>query len=187
MLARTSLGMTGRQIALLTGRRSHSGVIEALNRLTDQGLVNRVELNRAFLFSLNREHLAADAVIALAGLRAELIKRIRGEVSSWSVAPIHASLFGSMARGDGDTSSDIDLFVVRPAGTLDDDHVWRSQVDSLTGNIESWTGNRASVAEVAEPEIAGWRSDPPAVVESLRRDAVPLDGSNLDDLLAGVP
>jgi predicted nucleotidyltransferase len=187
VLARTSSGMTGRQVALLTGRRSHSGVLDALNRLTEQGLVKRVELNRAALFSLNRDHLAADAVIALSGLRAELITRIREAVSTWALQPIHASLFGSVARGDGDTSSDVDIFLVRPAAILDDDARWRDQVDALAARIESWTGNRVSVAEVAEPELARWRTDPPAVAEALHRDAVPLGGGSLEDVLMGVP
>jgi DNA-binding transcriptional ArsR family regulator len=185
VLARTSAGMTGRQIALLTGRRSHSGVLDALNRLTEQGLVRRVEVGRAFLFSLNREHLAADAVLALAGLRRELLKRIRGEISSWALAPVHASLFGSMARGEGDSRSDVDLFVVRPTDVLDDDPTWSSQIDGLAARIESWTGNRASIAEVTESQIGEWRETPPAIVHNLRRDALRLGGIELDDVLTG--
>lgn len=120
-LAGTTMAMTGRQVALLTGRKSHSGVLDALHRLADQGLVDRAELNRALLFSLNREHLAAGPVLKLAGLRAELVARLRREIEGWEIAPIHASLFGSTARGDGDSRSDIDLFVVRPVAILDED------------------------------------------------------------------
>ena len=181
-LAGTSMAMTGRQVAVLTGRSSHSGVLDALGRLTKQGLVDRVELNRASLFSLNREHLAAPAVIALAGLRAELVARIRGDIAVWEVAPIHASLFGSAARGDGDTRSDIDLFVVRPADLLEDEGCWRAQLDRLTAKIERWTGNRASISEVSEPEIARLGSNPPPIVAQLRSDAILLGGQPLTDL-----
>jgi Nucleotidyltransferase domain len=182
-LAGTSMAMTGRQVAVLTGRRSHSGVLDALNRLTQQGLVDRVELNRASLFSLNRDHLAASAVIELAGLRTELFERIRAEIATWEPMPIHASLFGSTARGDGDTRSDIDLFVVRPADILDDDGCWRAQLEGLAARIERWTGNRASISEVAEPEISRLSSDPPPIVEQLRSDAIVLAGRALSDLL----
>ncbi|HEY4810856.1 MAG TPA: nucleotidyltransferase domain-containing protein, partial [Solirubrobacteraceae bacterium] len=89
-------------------------VLDVLHRLTEHGLVTRVELNRAFLFALNREHLAAPAVLALAGLRGALFNRIERELKTWQIAPVHVSLFGSTARGDGDTHSDIDLFIVRP-------------------------------------------------------------------------
>lgn len=183
-LAGTSMAMTGRQVALLTGRSSHSGVLDALNRLSTQGLVDRVELNRASLFSLNRDHLAAPAVIALAGLRTELVARIRAEIAAWAIAPIHASLFGSTARGDGDTRSDIDLFVVRPACVLEDDGCWRAQLDGLAARIERWTGNRASISEAAEPEISRLRSDPPPIVDELRSDAILLGGQTLTGLLA---
>jgi predicted nucleotidyltransferase len=187
VLARNSAGMTGRQIALLTGRRSHSGVIEALNRLTEQGVVSAVELNRASLYSLNRAHLTADAVIALSSLRAELIARIRRRISEWDRAPLHASLFGSIARGDGGTSSDIDLFVVRPSPTADDDPIWRGQLDALRTDIESWTGNRAAFTEVSEPEVSAWVADAPPIVSEIRRDAIFLGGSALDEIVAWLP
>ncbi len=182
-LAGTSMAMTGRQVAVLTGRRSHSGVLDALDRLTRQGLVDRVELNRASLFSLNRDHLAAPAVIALAGLRTELITRIRRDIAGWEIATIHASLFGSAARGDGDTQSDIDLFVVRPAAILEADGGWRAQLGGLADKIERWTGNRASISELAEPEISRLSTNPPPIVAQLRSDAILLAGSALTDLL----
>lgn len=182
-LAGTSMAMTGRQIAVLTGRRSHSGVLDALNRLTVQGLVDRVELNRASLFSLNRDHLAAPAVIALAGLRTELVVRIRDDLAGWEIAPIHASLFGSAARGDGDTQSDIDLFVVRPSAILEEDACWRAQLAGLAEKVERWTGNRASISEVAEPEISRLSTHPPRIVAQLRSDAILLVGRALTDLL----
>jgi hypothetical protein len=175
-LAGTTMAMTGRQVALLTGRKSHSGVLDSLNRLTEQGVVDRVELNRAFLFTLNRDHLAAPAVIALAGLRAELISRLRSLIAGWKIAPIHASVFGSTARGDGDTRSDVDVFIVRPAAILEEDLHWRGQIDDLVDKTERWTGNRASISEVPETEIPRLRSDPPPIVESLRSDAIALSG-----------
>jgi predicted nucleotidyltransferase len=182
-LAGTRMGMTGRQVALLTGRKSHSGVLDALHRLADQGLVKRVELNRAFLFSLNREHLAADAVLELAGLRAELLARLRREIEGWEIAPIHASLFGSTARGDGDSHSDIDLFVVRPEGILDEDPVWRTQLDGLAAKIERWTGNRASMSDIAEGEIPRLSAERPPIVEALSSEAVHLAGLPVASLL----
>src|ERR1700730_1978368 len=94
VLAASSMTMTGRQIALLTGRKSHSGVLDVLNRLTEHGLVDRVELNRANLYSLNRDHLAANAVIELAGMRSTLLDLMREEIAAWEIAPVHASLFG---------------------------------------------------------------------------------------------
>jgi predicted nucleotidyltransferase len=183
VLAGTSRGLTGREVALLAGRSSHSGVLAVLNRLSDQGLVTRVELNRASLFELNRDHLAAPAVEELAGLRTTLVNRIRGSIEAWAITPVHSSLFGSFARGDGDEHSDIDLFIVRPSATADDDPRWREQVDELASKIERWTGNRAAMHEVSNLELPRLSVDQPPIVSQLHADAILLQGPDLSTLL----
>ena len=85
VLAGTTRPLTGREIARLVGRRSHSGVLDTLDRLTEHGLVDREEAGRAFLFTLNREHLAAPAVDLLAQMRGELLDRLTHLVDSWKI------------------------------------------------------------------------------------------------------
>jgi predicted nucleotidyltransferase len=183
VLAGTTRGLTGREVALLTGRTSHSGVLDVLNRLTEHGLVQRVELNRAHLYSLNRDHLAAEVVEALAGLRAKLFEKIREAIDEWAVPPVHVSLFGSTARGDGDTYSDIDLFVVRPATVLPGEPRWREQLDGLAERIERWTGNAVTMLEFPETELARPTSDEPPIFAELRSDAIVLSGPSASTLL----
>jgi predicted nucleotidyltransferase len=179
VLAGADLAMTGRQIALLTGRTSHSGVLEVLNRLTEHGLVKRVELNHAYLFSLNRDHIAADAVMELAGLKGKLLQAIRHEIGSWSIPPIHASLFGSAARGDGDTSSDIDLLLVRSAAVAPEDPEWQEQLETLEEHIRGWTGNLAAIIQTSESDL---RLNA-ARIAVLGEDAITLSGPNIATLL----
>jgi predicted nucleotidyltransferase len=183
VLARTTGVLTGREVAALTGRRSHSGVLDSLHRLTEHGLVTRVELNRAYLFTLNREHLAAPAVEILMGMRVELLRRLRGELDSWEIAPAHVSMFGSAARGDGDTGSDIDLLVIRPGDVADDNATWRAQLADLKDQIRRWTGNHAQIVELADEEVIRLREDERAIVAALRSDAVVLYGSEIAALL----
>lgn len=183
VLAGSRRPMTGREIARLTGRTSHRGVLEVLSRLVEHGLVERQEAGRAFLFTLNREHLAAPAVDVLAGMRAELLRRIRAAVAAWEIQPANVSLFGSAARGEGDTHSDIDLFVVRPDEVSDEDSHWRRQIDELTREIQRWTGNRASIAEAAASELDRLRTDDRAIVDELRSDGIVLGGAGLAQLL----
>jgi len=179
VLAGTSRPLTGREVARLTGRASHAGVLEVLNRLAEHGLVDRQEAGRALLFTLNREHLAAPAVDILAGMRTELFNRIREAISRWQVAPLHVSIFGSTARGKGDTRSDIDLFIVRAKGVSQDDSRWRAQLDALARRIERWTGNRAGISEVAEEDLTQLRDEHPPIVAELRSDAIVLSGSGI--------
>jgi predicted nucleotidyltransferase len=184
VLAMTSRGLTGREVALLTGRTSHSGVLDVLHRLSEHGLVDRVELNRSYLFSLNRAHVAAPAVTILAGLRDELLDRIRRLLGTWSVPAVHASMFGSAARGDGDAHSDIDLLIVRSNAIGREHEGWREQLDVLEDSIGLWTGNRAAVQEISEPELALISAEQRPIVEELRRDALVLSGPDITTMLS---
>lgn len=136
------------------------------------------------LYTLNRDHLAADPAVALTRLRSALLGRMIGELESWEIKPIHASLFGSAARGDGDTSSDIDIFMVRPQGTHEDDEQWRSQINSLTDAVLKWTGNHAGISEVSKSDVTRFARERPPIVEDLERDALPLVGSPVTDLFS---
>src|SRR4051794_10747130 len=81
-LAGTRRPLTGREVARLAGRRSHVGVRDVLARLVEQGLVDRQEAGSALLYTLNREHLAAPAVAVLAGMRSDLVRRLRTEIET---------------------------------------------------------------------------------------------------------
>lgn len=183
VLAGTTKPLTGREVARLAGRSSHSGVLDVLNRLAEHGLVDRAEAGRAMLFTLNREHLAAPAVTVLATMRDELHDRIRGALDAWTIKPVHLSMFGSAARADGDVDSDIDLFVVRPSAIAEDDGRWRDQLGNLSRRVERWTGNRVGIAEMHESELARLsRRDSPIGAE-LRSDAIRLHGPEVTQLL----
>lgn len=176
-LAGTTMALTGRQVALLTGRKSHSGVLAVLNRLTEHGLVSRIELNHASLFALNRDHLAAPAVEILAGMRKALFDELRKVIDDWSITPVHVSLFGSAARGDGDTRSDFDLLVVRPDSIDQDEPAWRSQIDDLADLILRRTGNHASVVERDDSGMERLRTAEAPILSEMLADAFVLSGS----------
>jgi predicted nucleotidyltransferase len=182
VLAGTELGLTGREVAAMAGRASHKGVLNSLHRLTAHGLVKRVPLNRAYLFALNRDHIAADAVELLMALRPKLFERIEEAIGSWEVPPMHASVFGSTARGDGGLDSDIDLLIVPPPGAAGDER-WQGQVDALRDQIETWTGNQANIVERSETQVAELVRQERPIVAELRSDAIVLAGRDVASLL----
>ncbi len=184
VLARTTRAQTGREVALAAGR-SPSGVRPVLDRLAEQGLVDSERAGRAYVYTLNREHLAAPAVEALAGLRPALIDRLRQEIAEWSITPSHVSLFGSAARGDGDAASDVDLFVVRPEGVDAEDSAWRGQLDKLAEGVRRWTGNHAGIAELSTDQLATLRKRRPPALKDLDADAITLSGPDVGALLWG--
>lgn len=165
--------MTGRHVARMIGA-SPSGALRALSRLVADGLVRERAAGRARLFSLNRDHLAAQAVECLAGLRQRLLDQLRDQIDRWEVAPVHASLFGSAARRDGSAASDIDVFLVRSDGA--NRAGWDSQVDALRDSIERWTGNRAQIVELGEEDLAENIASGTPVLADIKRDAVDLAG-----------
>lgn len=185
VLRRTTRPLTGRDVARLASRGSTAGIRKALARLTAHGIIQAEEAGRAILYTLNREHLAFPALEALASMQTELKRRLSTEIGDWSLQPNHVSIFGSAARADGNTSSDIDLFVVRPTGVGEEDPVWREQLALLASHTFSWTGNRLAVSEVDTRGLRRLRQERPSVVEDLREDAITLAGRDINLKLGG--
>lgn len=182
VLAGSTRPRTGREIARLA-TRSHPAVQKVLDRLTEHGLVEQRPAGRSFVYTLNRDHLAAPAVEALADMRAGLFGRLRVAVGDWAVQPLHASVFGSTARGDGDAESDIDLFVVRPDNVSPENPTWRQQLEDLGDAVKRWSGNHAGISEVDAADVARLVAENPPIVSDLRADAVELAGEPVRRLL----
>lgn len=171
VLAATSRALTGRQIQRLARRGGVSGVAATLERLVTSGLVLAEPAGRAILYRANREHLAWPVVEAAVGLRQALLHHLAESIAGWTPPPQKAALFGSAARADGSTRSDIDLLFVRKGPSSD---VWERQVDTLIAQIRAWTGNDAQVVDL-DPDV--WQrmvaeSDP--LVESVQADGIDL-------------
>lgn len=178
-LAGTTGQMTGRHIARVVRRGSRPAVTAALEQLVAQGIVLRTDVPPAHLYSLNREHVAYPAVAALANTRPELLARLKGAFESWAVPPVHASLFGSAARADGDTDSDIDIFLVRPRSVDEEDATWQRQTDELSTAVAAWTGNPLSLIEFSDKRVMEMTRD---ALAPMLDDGVLLWGTSLSAL-----
>lgn len=175
-LARLEQPVSRRHLAELAGVApgNASGVIEELVR---SGLVSEMVAGRSSMVALNRQHLAAGPVVALAGLRGELIRRLRDRLAEWADLT-GAWLFGSVARGDADGDSDIDLLLV--VNDLDTP-AFAERLAGLGSDVRAWTGNDL---QVIEHDVRSWqallRGGNP-LVEQVRRDGISLapDASSL--------
>jgi hypothetical protein len=178
--------MSTREIAHALSGRSFEGVRKSLDRLVGQGIVNREPAGNALMHRLNREHVGAAAVIVLAGMRSELWHRLRTALAEWDPPAVHASVFGSAARGDGTAASDIDVFIVRPHAVSGDDSRWRDQVDTAIRHLHAWSGNPVSTVEQDEQELRELlaAAAPPRIIEELRRDGIDVAGVPIRTLLS---
>jgi predicted nucleotidyltransferase len=210
VLARAGRPLTVGEVAAESVRGSEIGIRRCLARLVDQGIVRATEMGRNRVHELNREHLAAPAAQLLADLRRELWKRLRREIRNWSVAPYHACVFGSAARGDGGDESDVDLLLVhqlfpgdpdipRQATVLrtmavklsaplswseKDATRWIGQVDRLRERVLSWTGNRLQVVDVSYAEWVS-RSPDEGIWTGIERDGIDVTPTFLPPLARG--
>ncbi len=184
VLAKTTRTLTGREVARLAGTGSVRGVRLVLARLVVQGLVIAEERGGAILYQANREHLAWPALERLARLRVALFEHLVDEIARWPIAPIHASVFGSAARGDGDASSDIDLLLVAPRDA--DAEGWTAQIDDLRLRVERWTGNHCQVFDIDEARLREHLDARDPLVDALLRDGIVVAGDPLKSLLIGL-
>ncbi|MDA8311079.1 MAG: nucleotidyltransferase domain-containing protein [Actinomycetota bacterium] len=154
-------------------------------------------MGRNRVHELNREHLAAPVAELLAKLRPELFSRIRAELSKWRPKPYYACVFGSAARADGGTTSDIDLLLVHapfpgdpkppkqkrigdslmqmfstpPPVVASEAKRWPAQIERLREKVRGWTGNPVQVVDLSWAEWVTHRGDP-GLFDEMRRDAI---------------
>jgi predicted nucleotidyltransferase len=184
VLSGTTRPLAGREIGRIIGKGSVNGVWNALNRLEGQGVILADHRSGATYYIANREHLAWPAIETLTRLRADLTARIGQEIERWEVGALHASIFGSTARGDAGRSSDVDLLLVQP-GSLDDAdaETWDEQVASLRDVVQRWTGNRCQTFIVDTSRLEEYVRAQDPLVRAWLEDGILLSGAPIRDLL----
>ena len=168
-LARLEQPISRRKLASIA-EVAPSNATEVLGELIVAGIVSESRAGRASLVELNPQHLAVPHVLALAGLRGELIRRLRDRMLTWENLR-GAWLFGSVARGDAHAGSDIDVLIVvddeRAAGLHD-------QLAQLHADVLGWTGNELQVVEHSEESWAELVTARNPLVAEIRDDGVVL-------------
>src|ERR1019366_4764281 len=120
---------------------------------------------------------AADAIVALTRLRPPIIEGLPAGLSGWSPAAVHASLFGSFARGGGPPRSDI-LVVIGPAGAADQE-ARPAQIEQRAADVLRWTGNRGHIVDPTPDTLAAMTAADDPLVVSWRADHLHPMGSRL--------
>lgn len=166
-LMRTGTPLTGRQVhGLLANELSLWTVQESLKALTALGLVDTQTVGRAGLHSVNEGHYAVAPLRLLLSPLAVLTEVVREVLDAEVKAAI---VFGSVARGEAGSDSDVDLAVIAKAG-------W-DQRTRLQEHVKTRLGNDCDVVVFTATEFARLASTNEPVVAAILADGVPLIGS----------
>lgn len=170
-LARLEQPVTRRQLAAAAGVAA-GNASTVIGELIQAGLVLETIAGRSSMVTLNRNHLAAAPILALANQRGELIRRLREQLSEWP--DLHqAWLFGSVARGDADSESDIDVLIVADDLESTDLH---ERLAELHTDVRSWTGNDLQLVEHSKSSWHKLVQAKNPLVEQIRQDGIALTG-----------
>jgi predicted nucleotidyltransferase len=175
--------VTGRQVHQLTGTGSEAGIRNVLTRLVEQGVVRATPVGNAYLYAVNREHVAWPSIKAMSEIRTLLFSRLRAEFDTWSPAPHSVALYGSAARQDGDTTSDIDLLLIRQTRIGADNTTWQEQTSRLRELVTAWTGNDCQLYDINRNDLSRMAIQADPLLTSWRRDAIPIAGADIRRIL----
>lgn len=173
VLARSDQEYSLTTLAGLIPHRSPAGIRIAALRLAEQGIVRHRVVGRSRLFTLNRDHLAASTIIELAHVRATFLTRLT-EACNRIPQLTYAALFGSAARGEMRTDSDIDLFFVLSGETTQETAAdVEEQIHELATRATAWTGNDVRPVIYHEDAI-----EPQPVLRAIAAEGITICGED---------
>jgi predicted nucleotidyltransferase/DNA-binding transcriptional ArsR family regulator len=182
VLSGTEETFTVRELSRLAGV-SPAYTAKVIGQLTEHGLVLAEKKGGIKLCQLNHAHLAAKAIVELVRLRARLHTLLIEEITAWPLAPFHASLFGSAARGDGDVHSDLDILLIRPNKKTFDNEQWSNQLFTTSMDLKSATGNEVSWLDITMADLKKTVQAKEPIVAEWQKDSVRLSGPSFRSLL----
>ena len=167
--------MSGRQAARLA-RVNHQACATALRRLEEAGLVQRQGSGQSQLFRLNRQHVVVrDLVLPLLAGERELFRGLLRRLGTLVAGRCaRAMVFGSVARGEEASESDLDLLLIAEGPT------GRRRAREAAGEVRAglWKewGVRvnAIVLTSREVELRGRRRDP--LIGAILREGIVVGG-----------
>lgn len=166
-LLRTDTPLTGRQVhTLVSDDYSLWTVQEALKALTQLGLIKTQTIGRAGVHTVNEDHFAVAPLRALLDPITTLTDAVRTSVGDQVETVI---LFGSIARGEADMGSDVDLAVLATAG-------WDGRPD-LEDAVRLRLGNDCDVLAFTPHDFTRLAAAGEPVVRDILADGIALIGS----------
>jgi len=181
VLARTDTELTMRTVAGLADV-SVNRAATVLNRLIELGVVHRRDAGSAALVSLERENQVARLLLELLDVRRTVIERLSAEASMIQPAPASLVLYGSFARGDALSDSDIDVLAVRAAAVSPDVERWSDSLGCWAESASRIAGNPVRVVAAGIEELPRLLRRRGTVWRSAASEGIVLIGASLTEL-----
>lgn len=179
--AETTAELNLRTIARLSGV-SPAQASRVLPELVALGLVERREAPPSALFALIEDNVAGRLVRALSRSREAVLEELGALADQMDPSPVSTVVFGSLARGEADALSDVDVVLVRPTDVDEDDERWASSAEGWRTSTRRLTGNPVQVIEIDEAEVVRRLRRPTAFWADVLREGVVVHGSSLESL-----
>jgi predicted nucleotidyltransferase len=180
--------ITQREVAR-RARLQHRTVQLALDDLVHLGIVSRIQGGRDFLVSLDRGHRLAPPLAQLFRVEAEHFLELRSALSRLVAdeqrqnGVLSLVLYGSAARAEDSTESDLDLLVVAENAVAVESALTRLEVGKE--EVQQRFGvSLHSIGYTLAQARRIWRQKRPPLHDA-QRDGIPLVGPPLRQLLSG--
>lgn len=166
VLLRTDAPLTGRQIhGLVSDRHSLWSVQQCLKQLAELGVIHTKQIGRAGVHTINENHFVVSHLRAIENpmkvLRELVAEHIDPQVES-------VILFGSLARGEATTASDVDLAVVTKGE-------W-SGGPALEDAVQAGLGNACDVLVLSKEDLDPSQPTTEPVVGDILHEGMALYG-----------
>jgi predicted nucleotidyltransferase len=182
VLAETTGELSLRTIARLAGV-SPAQASRILPQLVRLGIAERREVPPTALFRFVHENVASRFVLGLSRSRDYVLGELGRRAETLAVRPLSVVVFGSLARGEADEGSDIDVLIVRPEG-IDDDDNWSASVEQWRRSARLLTGNRVELLEADASEVGRLLRSQKPLWKDIVQEGVVVFGTGLDQLKA---
>ncbi len=126
------------------------------------------------LNTFNRDHILAPFIVRIAGLRDEHLADLAGILTEEAPWATRAILFGSLARGDADERSDIDLLLVRDDTTPEQD---TPPAEDIATRVNRLTGNPCNILHYTAAEFAALPDRAPDLHAAISSEGIDLTAS----------
>lgn len=185
VFSRSAAPVSGLKMASLINNASYPGVLAAMNRMVDQGILLMEPEGAAKLYRANREHIlwpAIQAAVAAAnGAMAALQKRIgrllKEHVGVKVANEITLAVIGPVAQRKGAPDSDLDLLGIFPMHL--DPEVIEAYAKTLDQRVRRWSGNGCNMTVVSTKQLNDMFTAEDPLIETWREEAVTFHGVDL--------